>query len=238
MRFYRGYAYEVWTVVYPVTKGILYQILEVRDKGKTKKAYVKCGFDRMLEVTENARLIMYIGKKNKIIKIPFEKIEGRMIFDLGKYLSDNNISYRIYKRDQKTCTGDTWNDRAYELSICKNGEIMWGSDWCIDYSEFWMTIKYKKNYLCVEGKEISKINVWGAISRLDSEDMHSWFENSMVEKINMTWKELGTILDKWEIHKDNIGFMITFRDGTELSGNKIDWEGCEKNEQKSLRKNE
>ena len=228
MLFYRGYIYDVWTAVYPVSKGISYRILDVRDNRKRKTAYIKCGFDRMLQVTEKARLIMRIGLKTKIIKIPFEKAEGRMTFDLAKYLSDNSIRYKIYKREGKNCAGDKWNEMAYELSICKNGEILWGSDWCIDYREFWINIIYTKNYPCIGGKELSKFVIQREINRMDSEDIRNWFENSMVERINITWKELGAILDELGIHKTNHFFDIYFRDGTSLRGSEIDWEECEK----------
>ena len=74
------------------------------------------------------------------------------------------------------------------------------------------------------GKTILKFNVWGETNRMDSEEILAWFEHSMEERVNMTWKEFGVILDKLGITKTNYLFEIKFGDGTSLRGNEIDWE--------------
>lgn len=222
IRFYEGLVYDVRLAVWPTEKGVYYHILHRREKGG-RVAYLKCGFDRELQVNEHAKLVLERGKKRKLMSIPFVKEEGRLVCDLPEFLKQLGIRYKVYKRPDRNCGGCTWDSISYSECTCKNGELWWGSDWHIDWREYWLGIAYRANFPVIGGRKVAIIRFWSEGYRAESEETLEWFKHSMEEQVTMSWKEFGQVLDDLGLQKRSLFLMVSFCDGGETDGKKIEW---------------
>lgn len=217
MRFYKGYMYDIWTAVYPEKDGICYQIMDVWDDKSHKPAFIKVGYDRELKVKDNAKLLWTENKKDKVVSIPFVKEDGRLVFDLPAYLKERKVKFKLYKK-RTNCAGDSWYKVVYQAIVSSAGEIAWGSDWCIDYREYWLNITYQKNYPEMEGRRVKQICIDRETNHMDREEILTWFQNSMEEKKKITYADLGKILEQWGLRKESPFMEIRFRDGSRVTG--------------------
>lgn len=220
MRFYEGSVYDVWSAVYPEKKGVWYQVLDVRDDKKHKPAYIKLGYDRELKVKDNAKLIWTENKLDKVVSIPFTKEDGRLVFDLPAYLKERKIKFKLYKR-LTNCAGDSWDMIAYLAIVCSAGVIGWGDDWCIDYREYWMNITYQKNYPELDGKRVKQFRFDRNTSHLDTEEILSWFKDTLEHRKKLSYQEFGEQIDRWGLWKESYFNEIRFCDGSSITGDKI-----------------
>lgn len=219
MRIYRGNIYDVSSAVYPLDSKVSYTIMDVKNIPKNEDAFVLCGYNRELKVSNSARLI----RNQKVIKIPFERSEGRLLFDLPKYFEEKQIRYKLLKRGNLACH-ETWDRIAYASSICKNGEIAWWSSPFGDYNEYGMNIDFFHNILRIDNKVVSNITVNRETNYLISNHMLEQFEALLQEKRDLSWKQFGRILENLNIHRDNPYLDIRFSDKTHISGNKVNWD--------------
>lgn len=222
IRFYEGLVYDVWLAVWPTEKGVSYHIL-LRRELEGREAFLKCGFDRELQVNEHTMLVLERGKKRKVMRIPFAKVEGRLVCDLPEFLKQLGVRYKLYKRPERNCGGCTWDSISHSEGVCKNGELWWGSDWCIDWREYWLGIQYNANFPVIDGKKVLRIRFWSESYKAESEETLTWFKNSMAEQVTMSWKEFGQVLDKLGLRKESPFLFIYFCDGSETDGRKIEW---------------
>lgn len=222
VRFYEGLIFGVQMAVCPTKAGVSYCILHMHKK-RGREAYIKCGFEREIRVNEHARFILKNGKKLKILKLPFVKEDGRLVCDLPMFLKQRGIRYKIYKRPGQDCMKNSWNDAAYNECICKNGEICWGSEyWSSDWGrEYWLNITYNACFPIINEKKISGIAFWSLGKESESKETIEWFRKSMEEKMTMSWKEFGMVLDELGLPKK--GGYITFCDGSWMQGSDVDW---------------
>lgn len=221
MRFYEGVVYDVRLAVWPTATGVDYHILDRKSK---KKAFLKCGLDREIRVGDQAVLVLYKGKKQKVIKLPFVKENERLVCDLPAFLEQNGVRYKIYKKPGTNCGGKYWDSISYREIACKNGELQWGSDWCVDWRNYWIGIRYNNSFPIIGGKKVAGLRFLMESYHAESEETLEWFKKSMEEQVVLTWHELGQVLDKLGLSKDTSFFDIQFCDDSIIEGNKINWE--------------
>ena len=226
IRFYEGFVYDVRLAVWPDEKGVDYHILRTRE-WDGRAAFLKCGFDRELRVNEHTMLVLERGKKRKVMRIPFVKEEGRLVCDLPEFLKQLGISYTLYKRPQRNCGGCAWDSISHSECVSKNGELWWGSDWHIDWREYWIGIQYNANFPVIDGKKVLRIRFWSEGHKAEAEETLAWFKQTMEEQVTMSWKEFGVEIDHLGLRKDSPFLIITFCDGSEVKGNQVDWIGEE-----------
>ena len=222
MRFYKGYVIGFKTAVNPVGD-VGYKVIDVRD-AKGRQGIIKIGYDR--DRTLSLGSIIVISRKvkdvwkKKIYKIKFTREDGKYVFDLPEFLSSLNIKYKLYKRYdpyKENCEG------GYETIICARGDISMGSDWCIDYTEYWDSVSFneKRYSIKINGKQVSYINNRRLTSQNDK--AIEWYK-SILEKgseCDFSYEELGRIFDELGIKKSYSFLEIRFWDGELLSGNQI-----------------
>lgn len=230
MRFYKGMTYNFTTAVRPVGE-FRYEILDVAaSDGKT--GCVLYGFDREHIVGAASRIILnrkINGRwKKRIIKIPFERKNGKFVFDLPDYLKKNGLKFKLYKREKLYEGGCT---ASHDPCIyCKNGSISWGSNWCVDYSEYWLSVDYNSSYSGMEinGKKVEWISFDRETHWTDTPEILEYFMKTLEEPQNLSYKEFGKVLDELHLHKENHFLRICLNNGNSPAllekGAEIDWE--------------
>ncbi len=211
MRFYEANVYDVWCAVWPKQEGICYQVMDVLDNKKHKPAYIKLGYDRELKVKDNAKLLWTENKKDKVISIPFTNEDGRLVFDLPAYLKERKVKFKLYKK-LTNCGGDSWDQVAYTAIVSSAGEICWGSDWCIDYREYWMNVTYQKNYPELDGKRVKQFRFDNHITHLDTVEILSWFKDTLETCKKITSEEFRKQVEQWGFGAESPFIIIRFCD--------------------------
>lgn len=220
MRFYEGVVYDVGLAVGPRADGVYYHIL---DRKSEKRAFLKCGQGRELRLGDRAVLVLYKGKKRKIMKLPFTKEGERLVCDLPEFLEQCGVRTKVYKRPERNCGGDYWDSISYSECVCKNGELWWGSDWHIDWREYWIGICYNGNFPIIGGKKVSRLRFWSESYHAESEETLEWFRQSLGEQVTLSQRDFGQVLDRLGLRKESALFEITFCDESKITGKDINW---------------
>ena len=220
MKFYKGYMYDVWTAVYPEEEKVRYQILEVKSWKKRRSAYIKVGYGRELEVNNNAKLLWMENKEHKIIDIPFTEEEGRFVFDLPEFLTKRNIPFTLQGKTTN-CIREPWNRVACPGIISSAGLICWGGEARINEYEYWLSVSYQRNYPEIGGRSVECFRFDRKTSHMNMPEILLWFQNSMENRVQMTYEELGELFSGWGIDKESLYTEIRFYDGSCATGNDI-----------------
>lgn len=223
MRFYSGNVVGFNSAVSTTSDGIMYSVIDVNDK-KGRKGIVKFGYDREYEVGLGSLILIEkkVGNiyKRSLHRIHFNYVNGRYVFDLIEFLEDKNIRYKLYKRYNLSegCCG------GYNTIISAYGEIVYGSNWCIDYREYYANINFwKRNHtMSINGKKVDSFLIdrdtaW----QVTKEEALAWYQSLIEEARNYGYEELGQKLDELGINKNNHFLEIRFTDGTCVTGGVI-----------------
>lgn len=225
MRFYKGVTYSFKSAVFPIGD-YSYEILDV-ESPDGKSGFLLFGYDRERKIGAASRIIISrkVGGewKDRIYKIPFVRENKRLVFDLPQYLKENGLRYKLYKRFSlyERCISDGCTPQIY----CKNGNISWGSEWCVDYSEFWLSVYYAPHFgTKIGGKKVKWLRFASETNRTDTDAILDCFSKSMEQSQNLSYSEFGKILERIGLHKENHFFEIQFYDGSSVCGHEIDWD--------------
>lgn len=222
MKFYKGYLYDIWTAVYPETENVRYQILEVKNPKKCSPAYIKVGYERELEVNKNTKLLWMKDKRHRIIDIPFMEEDGRLIFDLPEFLTKRKTPFTL-QRKPTNCIKEPWNRVACPCITCSAGLICWGGEARMNDYEYWLSVSYQSNYPEIDGQSVECFRFDRNTSHMNIPEILSWFQNSMENKVRMTYEELKELFANWGIGKESLYTEIRFCDGNKITGTDI-WE--------------
>ena len=95
-----------------------------------------------------------------------------------------------------------------------------------DY-EYWLSVSYQKNYPEIEGRCVEYFRFDRNTSHMNIPEILSWFQNSMENKVQMTYEELRKLFNHWGIGKERLHMEILFCDGSIFTGKDI-WVMAEK----------
>ena len=220
MRIYYGNIYDVKLALWPKRKGEFYRLMDVINRPYKEKAYVDLGYGREICVKDNAKLLIVRSNKEKVLRLPFERVDGVLRCDLSKFLSSLNIRHKMYKRTYRDCMGDECTSISYLTAFCKNGEICWGSV-TADYTAYWMKVIYTGKTLRVNGKIVKKFD---CDNKINEEKILEWMNKTMSNNVELSWDEFGIGVEALGISKESPLFSIEFFDGTSIDGDEIAWE--------------
>ena len=217
MRFYEGHIYSLSSAVWPETQDFYCEFLHI---SSPKTAYIGYGYDRYFEVGSASKMILHFktdnGKFNrKIRNIPFENVEGRMVFDYPAFLGTLGIKYKLYKR----CDFYGADDSNYHMIYCKNAEITSGSYREIDYTVYWLGVNYRQPLLYLDGKKVTYIQVNS--TRPFTEQAEAFVKEHLEEKRELSYTEFSEICSRFKVRPDSHDNQIRFSDGTIIYGKEI-----------------
>ena len=221
MRFYEGYVLGYINAVCPLDDNVSYRVVDVRD-ARGRRGIIRFGYEREDTIGLGSIIVIVrkIGNtwKRRIYKMKFSREEGKYIFDLPDFLRSKGIKYKLYKR--YTLSGGYCMGGGYNTIICARGDIVMGLDYYSEYSES-VYFREKRHSIKINDKKVSLIYR----SRLTSYDhkIIDWYK-SLLEKgdeLNLSYEELGQMLDELGIEKTDSDLEIHFSDGESVTGDKI-----------------
>ena len=221
MRFYSGIVYRLDDAVRPTDGNFSYFILDIRGE---ESGYIHFGYERYFKVGAASRLFWEIKENGRWVtrhlRIPFVKRGGRLEFDLPEYLKSKGIRFKLYKRYNfyEGC------NTCYGLTYCKNAEIITDSIW-MDGTVYYLTIIFEKPVLRLAGRIVDKIS---AESLHSFGDFIDFLKLHLDQPINLSFAELGEIIERFKVRKDSPFLVIKYADNTEAKGDQIDWNDTKK----------
>ena len=214
MRIYEGQVYSFNSAV--DTSDFYCEFLDIKSP---RTAYIHYGNKRFWSIGNNSRMILHFQNKkgkwgDRIVKIPFEKIGGRLEFDYPDYLKASGIAYQL-KNSQEGILNACGSN--YHLVYSKNANISIGCVEFMDYSDYSFMVQYKKPVLYINGKRVTFIET---SYDFDDKLMDLRAENSSIEEVITLLETTGEIpiefdpaiwrivVEKVLVGKDNIRFIM------------------------------
>lgn len=223
MRMYEGQLYSLRSAIEPQNRDYYCQFLNI---SSPRTAFIHYGYERFLEVGVNSKMILH--RKNeqgkwseRLVKIPFVKIGGRLEFDYPAYLKESGIAFDLYEE------ADIYHsdDSNYHMVYCKNADITSGSFWQIDYNVYWLGIDYKKPLLYLNGKRVSYLGI--QTSNPCTDRITEFVKAHLEQKHELSYAELAAIAANFKVRMDSCDIQVRFSDGTISKGTEIDWNATE-----------
>lgn len=199
MRIYSGSIYPVQGIVRITDEGLSYDILDIYYKGE--RAYILCGYNRRLLVTTNAKILLYRkGRKTKIISIPFVKDDNNQyVFDLPTYFKSQNISVKLYKRQQGgDCLGTPWNSTSTVEVWCKNGH---GGFCSIGY-DIRYYVDFDSKVLFINGRAVKYLS-YSSADGIGNQAKEAG-KKLLFDQHHYSWSTFGEYLESFGLKRANL----------------------------------